>query len=102
MVFYVVNNGFDIGNFLSMSCLNHKAYHVKNVGFGPRKIIPDSVDPKSFLSDRIKNFFLSATEWRMQCCGTVIILYGSCSGSDFWKVMVPVPTFDKFRFRLHI
>ncbi len=28
--------------------------------------------------------------------------YGS--GSDFWKVMVPVPTFEKFRFRfqLHI
>ncbi len=36
--------------------------------------------------------------WK-QCCGTVIIYYGS--GSDFWKVMVPVPTFEKlwFRFR---
>ncbi len=28
-----------------------------------------------------------------QCCGTVIIFYGS--GSDFLKVMVPVPTFKK-------
>ncbi len=49
-----------------------------------------------------------------QCCGTVTIFYGS--GSDFWKVMVPVPTFDKvmvpvpvptfekfqFRFRLQL
>ncbi len=39
-----------------------------------------------------------------QCCGTVTIYYGS--GSDFWKVMVPVPipTFEKFwfRFRFHI
>ncbi len=35
------------------------------------------------------------------CCGTVTNFYGS--GSDFWKVMVPVPvpTFEKlwFRFR---
>jgi hypothetical protein len=42
----------------------------------------------------------------MQCCGTVTIFYGSGSGSDFWKVMVPVPTFEKlwfrFRFQLHI
>ncbi len=59
-----------------------------------------------------------------QCCGTVTIFYGSgsCSGSYFWKVMVPVPaptfekvmvpvpvpvrTFEKlrfrFRFQLHI
>ncbi len=57
-----------------------------------------------------------------QCCGTVpvTIFYGSGSGSDFWKVMapvpvptfekvmVPVPTFEKlrfrfrFRFQLHI
>ncbi len=54
------------------------------------------------------------------CCGTVTIFYGSGSGSDFWKVMVPVPvptfekvmvpvpvpTFEKlrfrFRFQLHI
>jgi hypothetical protein len=51
-----------------------------------------------------------------QCCGTVTIFYGS--SSDFWKVMVPVPTFEKvmvpvstfenlrfrfrFRFQLHI
>ncbi len=39
-----------------------------------------------------------------QCCGTLTIFYGSGSGSDFWKVMVPVPvpTFEKlwFRFRL--
>ncbi len=49
----------------------------------------------------------------MQCCGTVTIFYGSGSGSDFWKVMVPVPvptfekvmvpvpvpTFEKLRFR---
>ena len=38
-----------------------------------------------------------------QCCGTVTIYYGSGSGSgsDFWKVMVPVLTFEKlwFRFR---
>jgi hypothetical protein len=36
-----------------------------------------------------------------QRCGTLTILYGSGSGSDFWKVMVPVPTFEKlwFRFR---
>ncbi len=36
-----------------------------------------------------------------QCCGTVTIFYGSGSGSYFWKVMVPVPTFEKlwFRFR---
>jgi hypothetical protein len=50
--------------------------------------------------------------FRIQCCGTVTICYGS--GSDFWKVMVPVPTFEKlwfrflllkklrFRFQLHI
>ncbi len=33
--------------------------------------------------------------WKYQCCGTVTIFYGS--GSDFWKVMVPVPvpTFEK-------
>ena len=32
-----------------------------------------------------------------QCCGTVTIYYGSGSGFDFWKVMipVPVPTFEK-------
>ncbi len=41
-----------------------------------------------------------------QCCGTVTIFYGS--GSDFLKVMVPVPVsnFEKlrfrFRFQLHI
>jgi hypothetical protein len=51
-----------------------------------------------------------------QCCRTVTIFYGS--GSDFWKVMVPVLTFEKvmvpvpvptfeklrfwFRFQLHI
>ncbi len=48
-----------------------------------------------------------------QCCGNVTIFYGSGSGSDFWKVMVPVPvptfekvmvpvpvhTFEKLRFR---
>ncbi len=28
-----------------------------------------------------------------QCCGTVTIFYGS--GSDFWKDIVPVPTFEK-------
>ncbi len=33
-------------------------------------------------------------------CGNVTIFYGSCY--DFWKVTVPVPTFDKIRFRLHI
>jgi len=53
-----------------------------------------------------------------QRCGTVTILYGSGSGSHFWKVMVPVSTFKKvmvpvrafeklrfqfrFRFQLHI
>ena len=31
-----------------------------------------------------------------QCCGTVTIYYGS--GSDFWKVMVPVPRVKKLRF----
>jgi hypothetical protein len=43
----------------------------------------------------------AAAEWNgvtgsgVQCCGTVTIYYGS--GSDFWKVMVPVPvpTFEK-------
>ncbi len=37
----------------------------------------------------------------VQCCGTVTIFYSSGCGSgyDFWKVMVPVPTFDKLRFR---
>jgi len=34
-----------------------------------------------------------------QCCGTVTIYYGSGSCSDFWKVMVPVPTFEKWWFR---
>jgi len=29
----------------------------------------------------------------MQCCGTVTFYYGS--GSNFWKIMVPVPTFEK-------
>ncbi len=29
-------------------------------------------------------------------CGTLTIFYGS--GSDFWKVTVPVPTFDTLRF----
>ncbi len=33
-------------------------------------------------------------------CRTVTIFYGYGSGSDFWKVMVPVLTFEKFRFRL--
>ncbi len=28
--------------------------------------------------------------------------YFLCSGSDFWKVTVPVPTFDTLRFRLRI
>ncbi len=32
-----------------------------------------------------------------QCCGTVTIYYGSGSGSDIWKVAVPVPTFAKLR-----
>jgi hypothetical protein len=33
----------------------------------------------------------------VQCCGTVTIYYGSGSGSNFRKVMVPVPvpTFEK-------
>ncbi len=37
-----------------------------------------------------------------QCCETVTIFYGS--GSDFWTVTVPipVPTFEKLRFQLHI
>ncbi len=30
-----------------------------------------------------------------QCCGTVTIFHGSGSGSDFWQVSVPVPTFEK-------
>ncbi len=34
-----------------------------------------------------------------QCCGTVTIYNGSGSGSDLWKVLVPVPTFEKFWFR---
>ncbi len=69
--------------------------------------------------------FLSLTHLSVfcrQCCGTVTIFYGSGSGSDFWKVMVPVPvpvlTFEKvmvpvpvrvptfgklrFRFQFHI
>ncbi len=29
-----------------------------------------------------------------QRCGTVTIFYGSSSGSDFWKVLVPVPNFE--------
>jgi hypothetical protein len=51
-----------------------------------------------------------------QRCGTVTIFYCSGSGSYFWKVMVPVPTFEKvmvpvpvptfeklrFRFQLHM
>ncbi len=40
----------------------------------------------------------------IQRCGTVTIFYGS--GSDFWKIMVPVlvPTFEKlwFRFRFQL
>jgi hypothetical protein len=32
-----------------------------------------------------------------QRCGTVTIFY--CFGSDFWKVTVPVLTFDTLRFR---
>ncbi len=36
----------------------------------------------------------SLIEQNKQRCGTVTIFYGS--GSDFWKVMVPVPTFDTF------
>ncbi len=41
-----------------------------------------------------------ALGWQ-QCCGTVTIFYGSGSGSDFWKVTVPVPvrTFEKLWFR---
>ncbi len=35
---------------------------------------------------------MQACAW--QCCGTVTIFYGS--GSDFWKVMVPVPTVDSY------
>ena len=40
--------------------------------------------------------------FHMQRCGTVTIFYGS--GSDFWKVSVPVPvpTFDTLRFRFRI
>ncbi len=51
-----------------------------------------------------------------QSCGAETIFLGSGSGSYFWKVMVPVPTFEKvmvpvpifeklrlrFRFQLHI
>jgi hypothetical protein len=33
-------------------------------------------------------------------CGTVTIFYGS--GSDFRKVMVPVPTFEKLWFRFQL
>ncbi len=42
----------------------------------------------------------SGSTTHRQCCGTVTIFYDS--GSDFWKVMVSVPTFEKlwFRFRL--
>ncbi len=52
--------------------------------------------------------FLSAcgTLTIFQCCGTVTIYYGSgsVSGSDFWKVLVPVPvpTFEKLWFRFQL
>ncbi len=39
----------------------------------------------------------SATLVNLQCCGTVIIFYGSGSGSNFLKVTVPVPTNQKVR-----
>jgi hypothetical protein len=46
------------------------------------------MDPKCYGSAILVN---------LQCCGTVIIFYGSGSGfgSYFAKVMVPVPTFEK-------
>jgi len=62
---------------------------------------------------------LSSMAWQ-QRCGTVTIFYCSGSGSYFWQIMFPVPTFEKvmvpvptyeklrfrfqfrFRFQLHI
>ncbi len=44
-----------------------------------------------------KEPYIQAKITWFQRCGTVTIFYGSGSGSssDFWKVMVPVPTFEK-------
>ncbi len=52
----------------------------------------------------VKGHSVQENQWKIaQRCGTVTIFYGSASGSgsDLWKVMVPVPTFEKlwFRFR---
>ncbi len=53
MVFYVVNNCFD--NFSSISCLNHKAYHVKNVGSRPKKF-PIWPDPENLSATRVEMY----------------------------------------------
>ncbi len=70
------------------------------------------------LINRSVQYLYTITKTFLQRCGTVTIFFGSCSGSDFWKIMVPVRTFEKvmvpvpvptfeklrfrFRFQLHI
>ncbi len=44
-----------------------------------------------FLSKTLQSSGNKFAKCTKQCCGTVNIFYGS--GSDFWKVTVPVPTF---------
>ncbi len=55
-----------------------------------------------FLSCKFLSIFGQKKLWIRQCCGTVTINYGSGSGSDFWKVLVPVLTFEKFWFRFQL
>ncbi len=96
---------------LLYNCLANK--QVKKKNFLKLHLQRSKVKKKS-QSSRELRFFLHS----YQCCGTVTIFYGS--GSNFWKVMVPVPvpTFEtvmvpvpvstykklrfRFRFQLHI
>jgi hypothetical protein len=65
---------------------------------GPRTALRAVCRRSTGYSDPLRGMRLTR-----QRCGTVTIFYGSGSGSDFWKFMVPVPvpTFEKccFRFR---
>ncbi len=94
-----------------VSILHHQRRHLSEIFSGKIHLCPPSA---------VAILAVATDNPNRQCCGTVTIFLGSGSGSDFWKVMVPVPvltfekvmvpvpvpTFEKlrsrFRFQLHI